>query len=70
MPAAQMAAEEALEFLRIHAGWAYGPDYVDPEDIDRAYRQAAKKLHPDAGGSTADFQRLQEARQLLDGVRS
>ncbi len=32
MPAAQMAAEEALEFLRIHAGWAYGPDYVDPED--------------------------------------
>ena len=70
MPAAQMTELEALEFLRIHAGWAYGPDYDDPEDIDRAYRQAAKKLHPDAGGSTADFQRLQEARQLLDGVRS
>jgi len=23
----------------------------DPEDIDRAYRQTGKKLHPDAGGS-------------------
>jgi len=70
MPAAQMTAEEALEFLRIHAGWAYGPDYDDPDDIERAYRQAAKKLHPDAGGSTADFQRLQEARRVLAGVRS
>ena len=54
-----------------HPCWlGYGPDYDDPEDIDRAYRHAAKKLHPDAGGSTADFQRLQEARRLLDGVRS
>ena len=48
----------------------YGPDYDDPEDIDRTYRHAAKRLHPDAGGSTADFQRLQEAKRLLDGVRS
>jgi hypothetical protein len=47
----------------------FTPDHDDPEDIDRAYRQAAKKLHPDAGGSTADFQRLQEARRVLDGVR-
>lgn len=70
MPAVQMTEMEALEFLRIHAGWDSGPDHDDPEDIDRAYRQAAKKLHPDAGGSTVDFQRLQEARRLLDGVRS
>jgi hypothetical protein len=46
VPAAQMTADEALEFLCIHAGWDAGPDYDDPEDIDRAYRQAAKKLHP------------------------
>jgi len=70
MPAAQMAAEEALEFLRIHAGWAYGPDYDDAEDIDRAYRQGRRSCIPTPGASTADFQRLQEARQLLDGVRS
>jgi len=70
MPAAQMTEMEALEFLRIHAGWSYGPDYDDHEDIERAYRQAAKTLHPDAGGSTADSQRLQEAKRLLDGVRS
>ena len=70
LPAAQMTADEALEFLHIHADWDTGPDYDNPEDIDRAYRQAAKRLHPDAGGSTVDFQRLQEARRQLDGVRS
>lgn len=31
-----------------------------------AYRAAAKRLHPDAGGSTEDFQRLQEAKRILD----
>jgi hypothetical protein len=40
-------------------------DDDDPEDIDRAYRQAAKRLHSDAGGTTADFQRLQEAKRVL-----
>lgn len=66
MPAVQMSEMEALEFLRIHAEWSYGPDYDDHEDIERAYRQAAKRLHPDAGGSTADFKRLQEAKRVLD----
>lgn len=33
------------------------------------YREAARRLHPDAGGSTEDFQRLQEAKRVLDGVR-
>lgn len=65
MPPAQMTELEALEFLRIHAGWESGPDYDDPEGIYSAYRQAAKRLHPDAGGSTADFQRLQEAKRVL-----
>jgi hypothetical protein len=30
------------------------------------YRVAAKRLHPDAGGDSALFQRLQEAKRLLD----
>lgn len=29
-------------------------------------RLAAKRLHPDVGGDVVLFQRLQEARQLLD----
>jgi hypothetical protein len=69
MPAAQMTEDEALAFLRVHVGWSYGPDYDDPEDIDRAYKQAAKRLHPDAGGSTADFQRLQEACRVPEPGR-
>jgi hypothetical protein len=70
MPADQMTEDEALAFLRVHVGWSYGPDNDDPEDIDRAYKQAATRLHPDACASTADFQRLQEVRRLLDGVRA
>lgn len=30
------------------------------------YRKAAKRLHPDAGGDPALFQRLQEAKRVLD----
>jgi hypothetical protein len=65
-----MTEDEALAFLRVHVGWSYGPDYDDPEDIDRAYKQAATRLRPDACGSIADFQRLQEARRQLDGGRA
>jgi len=35
----------------------------------RYYREAARRLHPDAGGSTEDFQALQEAKRVLDGAR-
>jgi hypothetical protein len=31
-----------------------------------AYREAAAKTHPDAGGTTADFQLVQEAKRVLD----
>ncbi|MEM6853018.1 MAG: J domain-containing protein [Planctomycetota bacterium] len=36
------------------------------EDFCRVYRTAAKRLHPDVGGSEADFKRLQEAKRVLD----
>jgi len=37
------------------------------ENYDQAWRAAAKKLHPDVqGGVTAGFQKLQQARQLLE----
>ncbi len=32
-----------------------------------AYRIAAAKTHPDAGGATADFQLVQEAKRVLEG---
>jgi hypothetical protein len=37
-----------------------------PDYGDYYYRDAAKRLHPDIGGSAEDFQKLQEARRILD----
>jgi hypothetical protein len=56
--------------------WAYGYlaalNNVEPGAIrgnraalDIAYRTAAKKTHPDAGGNVEAFQTLQEARAIL-----
>lgn len=39
----------------------------EPWAIDR-YRELAKKLHPDTGGSTEEFQRLQAAWALVQGA--
>jgi len=40
---------------------------LNAENYDMIRRQAAKKLHPDlAGGVTAGFQKLQQARELIE----
>jgi hypothetical protein len=61
-----MRVGDATAFL---AQWG-GRDAEDiwhrPEDAATAYRRAASRLHPDAGGTTEDFQRLQEAKRILD----
>jgi hypothetical protein len=66
MPA-QMTRQEAAEFIGKHG--AFDPDAVlihwPYEGI--YYRTCARKLHPDAGGSAEDFQRLQQAKAVLDG---
>jgi hypothetical protein len=65
-----MSAREAAEFMGPHGD-------VIPEtlllrgptlrhSIDVIYKRAARKLHPDAGGDDGDFQRLQEAKRVLD----
>lgn len=36
-----------------------------PDDIKRAYRKMAGKHHPDRGGDTATFQRVEEAYRVL-----
>lgn len=38
---------------------------ASPEDIKRAYRKLASKHHPDKGGDTAEFQRVEEAYRIL-----
>jgi len=40
---------------------------ASPEEIKRAYRKLAAKNHPDRGGDTAEFQKIEEAyRNLSD----
>lgn len=61
-------AQVAAEFI---ATWAVG-DW-QPSDVfadpDGAYRAAARRCHPDAGGTDEDFKRLQKAKRILDGAR-
>lgn len=64
-----MTLEEAARFIAEAAGSpAWGTKGIIGIAANRqsAYRLAAVKLHPDAGGSTEDFQRLQAAKALLD----
>lgn len=41
---------------------------LDGRMLDAVYKQAAKNAHPDTGGTTEDFQRLQEAKRVLEGA--
>lgn len=43
-------------------------DRDDDEIVADIYRQAAKRAHPDAGGSDAQFQAASEARRILIGT--
>lgn len=72
MPPATMTVEDAARFLIDHGEWGSTPATVDefldglgPEVVTAYYRNAAKKLHPDAGGDPDLFKRLTEARDLL-----
>lgn len=63
MPTA-LTIESAIAFLHEHAPGVEW-DYDQPDQVQRAYRAAAARLHPDRGGDPADFRRLTEARDLL-----
>jgi hypothetical protein len=68
MPAARMTIEDAAQFIAEHSDDPSGRVVEvadDPAFALALYRDAAKRLHPDAGGDAAMFQRLGEARQLL-----
>jgi hypothetical protein len=71
MGAGAMTVEQAADFIAEHSTRAGLP--LDRDDIldmgawlNDGYRMAAKVLHPDAGGSTQDFQKLQVAKRILD----
>lgn len=70
MPPAAMSVDDAVIFI---GTWAWDHPYVNPheviDDLDAAYRAAAKRLHPDTGGDPALFRRLSEARDLLRSHR-
>lgn len=62
-----MTAEVAAQVIADAAGWnSAPPTMLTKADVFRvAYRDAAKRTHPDAGGSVRDFQILQEAKAVL-----
>ena len=74
--AARYLAEQAI-LVPEPDGWPvspWGPEakgYAvlihDPAERQRAFRLAAKRLHPDAGGDPAAFRLLTAALDLLDG---
>lgn len=52
-----MTPEQARNFLHVHG--------AGHTTVEAQYRAAAKNLHPDKGGNTEDFQRLQRAMGVL-----
>jgi hypothetical protein len=59
-----MTREQAIEFI---AHWAGIDKAFTADNLDHAYRLAAKRLHPDAGGTGDDMARLNAARDLVAG---
>jgi hypothetical protein len=49
-----------------HAYGAASRILESADELKARYREAARGVHPDSGGSTKDFQRLQEAKRILD----
>ena len=61
-----MTREEAARFLVVHGNIHVSAHHTDLEAVRKAYRNAAKSLHPDGGGTHEQFTRLQEAVKVLE----
>jgi hypothetical protein len=60
------AREEALRLLAQAAGRCLPPlESLTEQDVVKAFRRGALRLHPDKGGCKVEFQRLQEAVEEL-----
>jgi hypothetical protein len=73
-----MTRRQAADFISEHAIESplsgrpvFTPDevFLNPGKAITAYRIAARRLHPDTGGSAAEFQQLQHAKTALNGDR-
>jgi hypothetical protein len=69
VPGEAMTLKQAARFIAEHS--TAGGYFVELDDVLGAYRQdayraAARRLHPDAGGSHEAFTRLQQAKRILD----
>jgi hypothetical protein len=60
----KMSRAEAEAFIR-HHGAPNGAVRSLADDLGIAYRQAAKRLHPDVGGDPAQWAKLDRARQAV-----
>ncbi len=47
----------------------FGQGWPSQEAIERAYRNRARRLHPDAGGDPAEFRKLRWAVEVLRRYR-
>jgi hypothetical protein len=69
--AAPMTVDEAAAFIAAAVDGITARDVLeDHGDRELCYKAAAKQLHPDHGGDTAAFQRLQDAKRVLDQART
>ncbi len=65
--------QTALEILGFRAVTIHPPRFgrgwPSREAVERAYRERAKRLHPDAGGDAHEFRKLQWAVEVLRRYR-
>jgi len=63
--------EDAARFILIAAGLEPTPKWIShlldvPDALTRVFRAAARRTHPDAGGDTERFARLETARRMVE----
>jgi hypothetical protein len=58
--------DDAVRWMRGKAGFPEGGRLDGAADLWALYRRLARRMHPDAGGDPADWDRLDRARQLLE----
>jgi len=66
----KMTLDDALDLFGEH-GEAGAVDLISAPDwlVDAVQKRARAATHPDAGGSTELFQRIEEAARLIDDAR-
>lgn len=57
--------DEAADVVGRLAGWQTPPDWMDPSVVRLAVRNAARRCHPDTGGSNDAWLELQAAARVL-----